>query len=215
LRLLPHPAGHTNDATPRTTPRRRQTSHLTWTSRTTPVIKTTNHLPDDQPPTLTTDYYLARLPNGNPSPTPTSNPTVYPIWQPTRLLPLLFMYNTVPSVVPTIQCEATVGNQTTPVCQYHHGSIVLRIQFVFIVFAIYPKLLNLLLCCLYSTGISPLNFQTIPPWPLPRPRLSSRLVRRVVPERPSLLLQDVSPERRTTPFPLSLLRTNVRPILFL
>ena len=63
---------------------------------------------------------------------------------------------------------------------------------VFIVFAIYPKLLNFtLLPCLFHRNIHPpLYFQTIPPWPLPRPssplrrrRLSSRLARRVVPER--------------------------------
>ena len=53
--------------------------------------------------TSTTDY-LARPPNGNPSTTPTSNPTVYSIWQPTGLFfhlvfPLPFMYNPVLSVV--------------------------------------------------------------------------------------------------------------------
>ena len=165
MRLLPHPAGHTNDATPRTTPRRRQTSHLTWTSRTTPVIKTTNHLPDDQPPTLTTDYYLARLPNGNPSPTPTSNPTVYPIWQPTRLLPLPLLYTSVHSVVHVqYRCEAT-GNQTVsmPVSWKYCTSNSVCIHCFFC--NIPQTTESLLLCCLYSTGISPLNFQTFPPWP--------------------------------------------------
>jgi len=71
--------------------------------------------------------------------------------------------------------------------------------------------------------LPPLYSQTIPPWPLPRPRLSSRLVRRVVPERRlvpertsllllllSLLLQeDVPPGRRPLLF-LSLLLQDVR-----
>jgi len=88
-----------------------------------------------------------------------------------------------------------------------------------------PKLLNLFyFCCLYSTGISPLYFQTFPPWPLPRP-LSSRLVRKVVPERKpvrllrllllillSLLLQeDVLPERQLVPDRTSV-RTTIRSI---
>jgi len=82
---------------------------------------------------------------------------------------------------------------------------------VFIVFAIYPKLLNFtLLPCLFHRNIHPpLYFQTIPPWPLPRPssplrrrRLSSRLARRVVPER-LLVLERTS------------VRTTVRLLLFL
>jgi len=193
LRL--HPAGH-DDETPRKTPRRRQTSHPDFASHLD--IQDYSHQ-DYQPSTLTTDY-LARPTNGN------SFTGVSHLATNIGLLPLPFLYNPVLSVVLRVDAKH-LGNQTTPVCQYH-GSIITCTSnsvCVFIVFAIYPKLLNLLLCCLYSTGISPLYFQTIPPWPVPRlsSPLSSRLVRRVVPTLVrsllllSLSLQDIPPERST------------------
>jgi len=94
----------------------------------------------------------------------------------------------------------------------NHGSISCTSNSVcvFIVFAIYPKLLKFFFTLLplfhRNNTHPPLYFQPITPWPVPRPRLSSRLVRRVVLERlrpvrlllllsPSLLLQDVPPER--------------------
>ena len=93
------------------------------------------------------------------------------------------------------RCEAAW--QPTYCCQYH-GSIRTSNSVFFcfellIVFAIYPKLLNIFyfyFVAYIPQEYLPLNFQTITPWPLPRhssplrrPRLSSRLVRRVVPER--------------------------------
>jgi len=65
------------------------------------------------------------------------------------LLPLRFMYNPVLSVV---LLSMRSHWQTMPVSwKYCTSNSVC----VFIVFAIYPKLLNLLICCLYSTGITP------------------------------------------------------------
>ena len=234
LRLL-HPAGHT---TTRHFARhlagdrlRIDSSHRTWTFKTT-VIKTRSRT------TLTTDY-LAR---------PTKwEPISYAYIKSYRISHLAtnssasttFMYNPVLSVV---RIDAKHSWQPYR-CQYH-GSIIsallLRIQLCIHCFCNIPQTTESLLlysCCLYSTGISPLYFETIPPWPLPRPprrpRLSSRLVRKVVPELVpertsvrttirsllllllllllSLLLQeDVPPERRTI-LSLSLLR----PILLL
>jgi len=109
------------------------------------------------------------------------------------------------------ECEDT-GNQTGLPAIMEVS--VLRIQFFALNYSLFcniPQTTDFFYFCrLYSTGISPLYFQTIPPWPLPRPlsplrpRLSSRLVRRVVQERTtvrslrltlSLLLQDIPPER--------------------
>ena len=110
---------------------------------------------DYQPPTLTTDdYYLARSTKWEPIYLPitsygiphlATNRTILPFGLPLRR----FMYHTVPSVVASYyRCER---------CQYH-GSIVLRIQSVFIVFAIYPKLLNLFYFVARNNTHPPLYF---------------------------------------------------------
>jgi len=134
------PAGHTAETPSRTTtPRRRQTSHCDCDSlRITPVIKTTNHLPDDQPPTSTTDYYLARLPNGNPS----TYPTIYPIWQPTGLFHDPFHCHSC-----TIQYSRWSESMQSSLATIDASilevlSLVLRIVYS-LFFAIYPKLLKL------------------------------------------------------------------------
>ena len=111
----------------------------------------------------------------------------------------------------------------------NHGSIFLYFEFSLCIhcFCNIPQTTEFLLCCLYSTGISPLYFQPIPPWPVLRPRLSSRLVRRVAPpERPLVperllvperttvrSIRNVPPERRTTRFLLSLIRPTCLPIV--
>ena len=90
--------------------------------------------------TSTTDCFLARPTNGNlgrpppvltlPNPT-RLRPTVYPIWQPTRLC---FHYDSCTTQYfrwSYYRCEAT-GKR----CQYH-GSIVLQIQFVYSLFLQY------------------------------------------------------------------------------
>ena len=104
--------------------------------------------------TLTTDYYLARSTKWEPIYLPitsygiphlATNRTILPFGLPLRR----FMYHTVPSVVASYyRCER---------CQYH-GSIVLRIQSVFIVFAIYPKLLNLFYFVARNNTHPPLYF---------------------------------------------------------
>jgi len=134
------PAGHTAETPSRTTtPRRRQTSHCDCDSlRITPVIKTTNHLPDDQPPTSTTDYYLARLPNGNPS----TYPTIYPIWQPTGLFHDPFHCHSC-----TIQYFWWSKSMRSHWQLNTSIMEVLNFEFSLCIhcfFAIYPKLLNLL-----------------------------------------------------------------------
>jgi len=107
------------------------------------------------------------------------------------VFPLPFLYTSVHSVVHVDRCEAT-GNHTVD------ASIMEVLHFEFSLcihcfFAIYPKLLNIFYSTLLplfhrnNTHPPPLYFQTIPPWPVPRLRLSSRLVRRVVPERQLLL----------------------------
>jgi len=106
--------------------------------RITPVIKTTNHLPDDQPPTSTTDYYLARLPNGNPS----TYPTIYPIWQPTGLFHDPFHCHSC-----TIQYSRWSESMQSSLATIDASilevlSLVLRIVYS-LFFAIYPKLLKL------------------------------------------------------------------------
>ena len=111
--------------------RRQQTSHRDCDSlRITLVIKTTNHLPEDQPPTLTTDY-LAR---------PTKwEPISHSVTSNRSFASTTFMYKQVPSVVP-IRCEAAWQPN------YIDTSIMEVLYFEFslysLFFAIYPKLLN-------------------------------------------------------------------------
>jgi len=116
------------------------------------------------------------------------------------------------------RCEAT-WQPSMPVSWKYSTSLSVCIH-CFLQYT--PKLLKLFYSVAYipQEYSPPLNFQTIPPWPVPRLRLSSRLVRKVVPTlvRSILLLpdlrsirlilllllqEDVPPERRTT---LSLLR---------
>ena len=116
----------------------------------------------------------------------------------------------------------------------NHGSISCTSNSVcvFIVFAIYPKLLKFfLLCCLYSTGITPTHPFTFNPLhhgpyqdlvyhqdsfaeSYPRNDPSYRNDRLLVPERTTVRsIRDVPPERRTTRFLLSLIRPTCLPIV--
>ena len=103
----------------------------------------TNHLPDDQqPPTLTTDYFLARPTNGNSlllhQYIPFGNhqhPGIHSTWS---FHCLQFMYTPVLSVV-QYRCEAAWQPSMPVTWKYSTSNSVC----VFIVFAIYPKLLNI------------------------------------------------------------------------
>ena len=132
------------------------------------------------------------------------HPPVYPIWQPTGLFfHLVFHYDDSCTTqylrwLLPIQCEANLATKLHRYrCQvswkyllYFSHSVCIHCFMQYT-----PKLLKLFYPTLLplfhrnNTHPPPLNFETIPPWPLPRPssplrrpRLSSRLVCRAVPE---------------------------------